>query len=116
MFPSTFRALASRSTTNATSHLLRAHLPNRRFSSAAVASDKPTAQSSSPTASGQNNESNTQDGDASKRKKTTAEADEELRQKLEAMSGEGGEAGVELEGGKAVGMKRGVRENMFRYI
>lgn len=49
-------------------------------------------------------------------KKTFAEADEELRQKLEAMSGEGGEAGLELEGGKPVTMKRGVRENMFRYI
>ena len=45
-----------------------------------------------------------------------AESDAELQRKLEAMSGGGGEAGLELEAGKAVAMKRGVRENMFRLI
>ncbi len=45
-----------------------------------------------------------------------AELDEEMRLKLEAISGEGGGAGVEYEGGKAVGLKRGVKENMFRVI
>jgi hypothetical protein len=49
-------------------------------------------------------------------KKTMAELDEELKLKLEGVSGEGGNAGVEYEGGKAVGLKRGVRENMFRVI
>ena len=49
-------------------------------------------------------------------KKTMAQLDEELKLKLEGVSGEGGEAGLELEGGKPVSMKRGVRENMFRYI
>jgi hypothetical protein len=49
-------------------------------------------------------------------KKTMAQIDEELRQKLEGMSGEGGAAGIELENGKPVAMKRGVRENMFRLI
>lgn len=49
-------------------------------------------------------------------KKTMAELDEELRMKLEGRSGEGGAAGLELEGGKPVAMKRGVRENMFRLI
>ncbi len=53
---------------------------------------------------------------AAGRKKTMKELDEELREKLESMSGEGGGAGVEYEGGKAVGLKRGVRENMFRVI
>ncbi|KAH7369636.1 hypothetical protein BKA65DRAFT_544366 [Rhexocercosporidium sp. MPI-PUGE-AT-0058] len=48
--------------------------------------------------------------------KTILEQDEELRLKLEGISGEGGGAGVEYEGGKAVGLKRGVRENMFRVI
>jgi len=47
---------------------------------------------------------------------TQAELDEELRMKLEGISGEGGNAGVEYEGGKAVGLKRGVRDNMFRVI
>lgn len=32
------------------------------------------------------------------------------------MSGDGGEAGLELEDGRPVAMKRGVRENMFRVI
>ncbi|TVY12649.1 hypothetical protein LARI1_G009238 [Lachnellula arida] len=51
-----------------------------------------------------------------KKKKTMAELDEELRAKLDGISGEGGGAGVQYEGGKAVGLKRGVRENMFRVI
>lgn len=51
-----------------------------------------------------------------KKKKTLAELDEELRLAMEGHSGDGGAAGAELEGGKAVGLKRGVRENMFRYI
>jgi hypothetical protein len=50
------------------------------------------------------------------KKKTQIELDEELRQKMEGLSGEGGAAGVEYENGKPVAMKRSVRENMFRYI
>lgn len=48
--------------------------------------------------------------------KTVAQSDEELREKLESMCGGGGEAALELENGKPVTMKRGVRENMFRLI
>ena len=51
------------------------------------------------------------DAEEPKRTKTILEQDEELRLKLEGISGEGGGAGVEYEGGKAVGLKRGVREN-----
>jgi hypothetical protein len=51
-----------------------------------------------------------------KGKKTMAELDEELRQKMSGLAGDGGEAGIELEGGQPVSMKRSVRENMFRYI
>lgn len=51
-----------------------------------------------------------------KPKKTLAQMDEELRAAMEGRSGDGGLAGAELEGGKAVGLKRSVRENMFRYI
>lgn len=51
-----------------------------------------------------------------KKKSQTELADEELRMKLEGISGEGGISGVEYEGGKAVGLKRGVRDNMFRVI
>lgn len=50
------------------------------------------------------------------KKKTMAELDEELRAKLEGRSGEGGAAGLELEDGKPVAMKRGVKQNMFRLI
>ncbi|KAL8796157.1 MAG: hypothetical protein Q9195_001490 [Heterodermia aff. obscurata] len=50
------------------------------------------------------------------KKKTMAEIDEELRLKLEGISGGGGEAGLELENGQPVAMKRSVRENMFRLI
>lgn len=40
----------------------------------------------------------------------------ELREKLEGISGGGGAAGLELENGQPVAMKRGVRSNMFRVI
>ena len=53
---------------------------------------------------------------AKPKRKTQAELDDELKLKMEGISGEGGGAGIEYEGGKAVGLKRGVRENMFRVI
>ena len=49
-------------------------------------------------------------------KKTQRELDEELRQRMEGISGEGGASGVEYEDGRPASMKRSVRENMFRYI
>ncbi|RXG46608.1 hypothetical protein VDGE_08136 [Verticillium dahliae] len=49
-------------------------------------------------------------------RKTMAELDAELRLKMEGISGEGGAAGVEYEDGKAEGLKRGVKSNMFRVI
>ncbi|KAL1303424.1 hypothetical protein AAFC00_006814 [Neodothiora populina] len=51
-----------------------------------------------------------------KKKKTMAELDEELRQKMSGLSGDGGESGVEYEDGQPVSMKRSVKNNMFRYI
>lgn len=45
-----------------------------------------------------------------------AQKDEELRQKMSGMAGDGGEAGVEYEDGQPVAMRRSVRNNMFRYI
>ncbi|KAI0848747.1 hypothetical protein F5Y00DRAFT_237519 [Daldinia vernicosa] len=50
------------------------------------------------------------------KKKTMAEIDAELQRKMSGLSGDGGEAGIEYENGKPVAMKRGVRDNMFRYI
>ncbi|KAJ2970528.1 hypothetical protein NUW58_g9667 [Xylaria curta] len=48
--------------------------------------------------------------------KTMAQRDEELRQKMSGLAGDGGEAGIEYEDGKPVAMKRSVKNNMFRYI
>jgi hypothetical protein len=50
------------------------------------------------------------------KKKTVAELDVEFRQKMEELAGDGGAAGIEYEDGQPVAMKRGVRENMYRYI
>lgn len=54
--------------------------------------------------------------DTAKGAKTMAELDNELRERLENTSGEGGVAGLEYENGKPVAMRRSVRNNMFRYI
>ena len=51
-----------------------------------------------------------------KTQKSMADLDEEMRQAMENLSGEGGEYGLELEGGQPVAMKRSVKDNMFRYI
>ncbi|KAI5203845.1 hypothetical protein E4T39_03917 [Aureobasidium subglaciale] len=51
-----------------------------------------------------------------KKRKTQAELDDELRQKMAGMAGDGGDAGVEFEDGQPVSMKRSVKNNMFRYI
>lgn len=48
--------------------------------------------------------------------KSVGQSDEELREKLERMSGEGGASGIEYEDGQPNTMKRSVRNNMFRYI
>ncbi|KAJ5713608.1 uncharacterized protein N7483_010789 [Penicillium malachiteum] len=42
------------------------------------------------------------------------QADSELRERLEQISGDGGAAGIEYEDGKPTAMKRSVRNNMFR--
>lgn len=42
--------------------------------------------------------------------------DEELKEKMSGLSGDGGEAGIEYEDGKLVAMKRSVKNNIFRYI
>jgi hypothetical protein len=44
------------------------------------------------------------------------ELDAELQLKMQGLAGDGGEAGVELEDGQPVAMKRSMRDNMFRYI
>ncbi|PLB51083.1 hypothetical protein P170DRAFT_436157 [Aspergillus steynii IBT 23096] len=48
--------------------------------------------------------------------KSISQADDELRERLEQMSGGGGASGIEYEDGQPNTMKRSVRNNMFRYI
>lgn len=48
--------------------------------------------------------------------KSVTQTDDELREKLEQISGEGGASGIEYEDGQPNTMKRSVRNNMFRYI
>ena len=50
------------------------------------------------------------------KKKTVAQLDQELMQKMAGHAGDGGESGVEYEDGQPVAMKRSVKNNMFRYI
>lgn len=52
----------------------------------------------------------------SEKAKSISQADEELRERLEQMSGGGGASGIEYEDGQPNTMKRSVRNNMFRYI
>ena len=47
-------------------------------------------------------------------KKTQQDLDNELMEKMANRSGDA--AGLQFEDGRPVSMKRGVRENMFRYI
>lgn len=50
---------------------------------------------------GSSEQKNPQNGkNPAPKKKTMAELDEELRQKMSGLAGDGGEAGVELEGGQ----------------
>jgi hypothetical protein len=51
-----------------------------------------------------------------KKEKTLAQIDEEMRRAMEDRAGEGGAHGAIIEGGKEVAMARAVKENMFRYI
>jgi hypothetical protein len=69
-------------------------------------------------AKSKNQESTNSDADTAieTNKKTMAQLDDEMKRAMESLAGDGGEAGVELEGGQPVAMKRSVRENMFRYI
>ncbi|KAK6352847.1 hypothetical protein TWF696_004848 [Orbilia brochopaga] len=49
------------------------------------------------------------------KKHTVAEADEALRAAMGDIDG-GGASSVEMEGGKFVGLRKGVKDNMFRVI
>ncbi|KAI1812820.1 hypothetical protein GGS20DRAFT_515177 [Poronia punctata] len=77
-----------------------------------VTASKPTTSTKESTATTQTSTTTTKED----HKKSMAELDDDLMKKMSGISGDGGEAGVEYEDGKPVAMKRGVRNNMFRYI
>ncbi|KAL8712940.1 MAG: hypothetical protein Q9220_002798 [cf. Caloplaca sp. 1 TL-2023] len=79
------------------------------------ASDKPTEKLTDEAKTSENS-TNHEEVKSSEKKKTVAELDEEIRMKMEGRSGEGGEAGLELEDGRPAAMKRSVKNNMFRLI
>ncbi|EWG55140.1 hypothetical protein FVEG_13185 [Fusarium verticillioides 7600] len=82
-------------------------------------STRATPNAAKPQPQSRTTEASSKEASATKiaaRKKTSAELDQELREKLEGMSGDGGGAGVEYENGRAEGLKRGVKSNMFRVI
>ena len=93
----------SRSSRHATNRLTSTSSP----SASSTQSSKPASSQDKPQSSPKEPE---------KPEKSQAELDAELRERLEAMSGGGGEAGLELEDGKPVAMKRGTKTNMFRLI
>jgi len=77
-------------------------------------SDKRTSE---PTSNQKDESGKSSEGASAKKpRKTQAQLDAEMQAAMEGHAGDGGMAGAELEGGKAVSMKRGVRDNMFRYI
>jgi len=94
-------------------------LPQRTTVKTFHASASQSSQNKSPDAEHDQKSSkqtSAEEAKIAKKKKTLAEMDEEIRMAMEGHAGDGGISGAELEGGKAVAMKRGVKSNMFRYI
>ncbi|KAH7230491.1 uncharacterized protein BKA55DRAFT_545193 [Fusarium redolens] len=99
---------------NATRKYFHSIAPRASPNAADASKPQPTSQAQSRTIDESSKEASTTK--MAPRKKTSAELDQELREKLEGMSGDGGGAGVEYENGRAEGLKRGVKSNMFRVI
>lgn len=94
---------------------------SKRFTSSdAETGSQQEQQSEDPSSSNAKQPKTTSEGPArgatAKSSKTMAQLDEEMRVKMEDMSGEGGAAGVEYENGVAQGLKKEVKRNMFRVI
>ncbi|EMD61479.1 hypothetical protein COCSADRAFT_201896 [Bipolaris sorokiniana ND90Pr] len=94
------------------------YLPARPvFASFRDYSDSSSNSTNTNSVSGDSQKSGDKTSEAPKpKRKTQAELDAELMEKLQGLDSEGGAAGVEYEDGKPASMKRSVRNNMFRYI
>ncbi|RAH49778.1 uncharacterized protein BO95DRAFT_438970 [Aspergillus brunneoviolaceus CBS 621.78] len=101
-------------------HTLFAHIPSeiKYISSTAsrLADTSTKDENSSNTQPPQENTPKAKKPATDPKLKSVSQADQELRERLEQMSGGGGASGIEYEDGKPTAMKRSVRNNMFRYI
>ncbi|KAF2447663.1 hypothetical protein P171DRAFT_407996 [Karstenula rhodostoma CBS 690.94] len=102
-------AARSRCINNATSLQLA---PSRQVASTAATGTQKGTKASTDSS----DRPNKHDDQKTKSQKTQAELDKELQLKMQGLSGDGGESGVEYEDGQPVSMKRSVKDNMFRYI
>ncbi|RAL14973.1 uncharacterized protein BO97DRAFT_403992 [Aspergillus homomorphus CBS 101889] len=96
---------------------LFAHIPSGKMyisSTANRLADNTKDKSTSKTQTNEN--TSAQKTSTPSKTKSVSQADQELRERLEQMSGDGGASGIEYEDGKPTAMKRSVRNNMFRYI
>ncbi|KAF9740825.1 hypothetical protein PMIN06_004760 [Paraphaeosphaeria minitans] len=113
-----FHQAARRAVAAARSHPINSTItysqlvPSRQLASS-VATD---SQKDKKVTTNSSNQPTRTDDQKTKPKKTQAELDKELQLKMQGLSGDGGESGVEYEDGQPVSMKRSVKNNMFRYI
>lgn len=88
-------------------------VPSRRLSSTSAASKELQKTIDTTSATADDNAKKADQPAAKQARKTQAQLDQELQQKLAAMAGDGGDAGVEYEDGKPVAMKRGYLATLY---
>ncbi|KAF3908054.1 hypothetical protein ABW21_db0203465 [Orbilia brochopaga] len=112
-----YGAILSQHTSTFTNHqsACTARYIQLRHISAPSAADASSATSSIPSTAKKNLSAENLDDDSKPKKYTVAEADEALRAAMGNIDG-GGPSSVEMEGGKFVGLRKGVKDNMFRVI
>ncbi|PYH43953.1 uncharacterized protein BP01DRAFT_393031 [Aspergillus saccharolyticus JOP 1030-1] len=97
-------------------HALSVHIPSHTKYISTTTSCRLADSTEDTSSKNHENTSRTKEPPAKSKSKSIAQADQELRERLEQMSGDGGASGIEYEDGKPTAMKRSVRNNMFRYI
>lgn len=113
-YPSITRLSLSRTTTRvATGHFSTTTLGAHAESGSTKSSYRPKQQQDQSPVNTSQRKDELKSAD---QKKTVAELDKELMEKMSGIAGDGGSAGVEYEDGQPVAMKRSVKNNMFRYI
>ncbi|KAL2115497.1 hypothetical protein VTJ04DRAFT_9752 [Mycothermus thermophilus] len=82
-----------------------------RRQSSTIGADRPTARPERPKQTSEVEEKKTSANQVTTAKKTQADLDAELREKMESIAGDGGASGVEYEDGRPVAMKRSIATN-----